>query len=207
MSHLLKCSTYRNFRPSELIIHQGDAPKGVWIIVKGQVKVWRADAVGNVDVLAFRGRRDVIGRTALLGERLRSANVEASERSTVALVPSGTYLELMERHGLGDRVLGDISDRLAESLIVRGGSNPSARLAFLLTRVLDRRGTAEGTRKAGPVVLRSTHEDLGRHLGMPRNAISRMLGELGDAGVRTRRGQIEIVDNEKLRALARIVQV
>jgi CRP-like cAMP-binding protein len=206
ITDLLKCSQFRNFRSGDLLLRQGDAASSVVIVLEGQVKVWRAQSNGRSEVLAFRGRRDLIGRTAVLYGRPRSAYVEALARCRVALVPGACYLALIDQHGLKDRVAGDVRERLAESIAVRSGSDASSRLAFVLTRIIDRQSAADPC-ASGPVVLSSTLEDLGRHLGMGRNSISQQLAQLENMGVRKRRGRIEILDNEKLRRLARTVQV
>ncbi|MGK5553965.1 helix-turn-helix domain-containing protein [Actinomadura kijaniata] len=75
----------------------------------------------------------------------------------------------------------------------------------MFTRILDRRYAATGHREIGPVVLRATREDLGDLIGVGRNSVSRYLGELENAGVRLRRGAIEIVDNEIIRKMAESV--
>nr|BFE29929.1 Crp/Fnr family transcriptional regulator [Actinomadura rugatobispora] len=205
MADLLALSRFRNYRRGDLMIRQGDVASSVVMVLEGHVKVWRVLGSGKSDVLAFRGRHDVIGRTAVLYGRPRSAYVEALERCRVALVPGASYLALMERHGFMGRVSEDIRERLAETIAVRGGSDVSAQLAFVLTRILDRQ-RAGGFCDPGPVALHSTQEDLGCHLGIGRNSVSSGLRQLESMGVRRRRGRIEILDNEKLRKLARTVQ-
>ena len=55
----------------------------------------------------------------------------------------------------------------------------------------------------GSDTLRMTHETIGRHLGSPREVVTRMLRYFqGEGLVRLARGSVELTGRERLRELA-----
>ncbi|WP_169514802.1 Crp/Fnr family transcriptional regulator [Actinomadura atramentaria] len=205
-TRLLERSRTRNLRSGEVLFREGDHGTLVGIVLKGQVKIWRATINGSQDVLAFRSERDLVGRTAVLDGKVRTATVEAQVRSRVALVPGSVYLDVLQASNLRVGVERDIRKRVDESRTVRGLDPSIARLAYAFTTLLDRR-IADTPGSPRTVILHSSRADLARYLGIGRNRISRLLVEMGSVGVRASHAQIEIQDSSRLREMARSVRV
>ncbi len=70
-------ATERTIPANEMLFRQGDTGDSLFIIISGQVKVFRTGSDGVETVLAHRGPSDSIGEMALLTDEPRSASVRA----------------------------------------------------------------------------------------------------------------------------------
>lgn len=202
---LIANSRQIHYGAETLLLRQGDPGDKVVIILKGQAKVERLEPNGECGVLAFRGPGEILGRTAVLRGISRFANVETLEPCKVAVISAETYLKFMTKSELVDQVAEHARGRLIESMIVQGKGRPLDRLVFALARLADRDWNGAGT--TTQVVLHATRTDLGRHLRVGRNTISKLLEQLEGFGVEARRNAITITDLPTLRKAARELEI
>ncbi len=100
--------------------------------------------------------------------------------------------------GLGRR-LAELEQRLADTVLKTAPQRVAAVLCHLVAAApTDARHDSEGAPR-----IRLTHEQLAELVGTTRETSTKLLGELRTAGVVTlHRGEIEVVDLERLRAIA-----
>lgn len=67
----------RTYGPGETLVHQGDAGRGLYIILSGLVKVVKQTVGGEGLDIAFLQRGDFFGEMAVLDDAPRSASVVA----------------------------------------------------------------------------------------------------------------------------------
>src|ERR1700727_1579128 len=80
----------------EVILRQGDAGDGLYLVVSGRLRVSVA-ADGAERVLYDLGRSAIVGEIALLGDRPRAATVRAVRDSDLLLLRPSGYTSLIER--------------------------------------------------------------------------------------------------------------
>ncbi|MFD5420561.1 Crp/Fnr family transcriptional regulator [Streptomyces sp. NPDC127069] len=193
------------FAPRAHLIHQNEPASHVLLILHGWTKITASAANGKEALLALRGPGDIIGESAALTGRPRSATVTALEpvravaidperfRAFLARVPAAAFQLLAltsDRTRAGDRRRLEFA-----SLSVR------ERLAVLLQDLARTHGrrTEEGVEVAVPL----TKQELAGAVGASREMVQRHLKELRDRGiVITGRRALVIVRPDVLRRIA-----
>ncbi|MET8295512.1 Crp/Fnr family transcriptional regulator [Streptomyces sp. NPDC001272] len=197
------------FAPRARLIHQDEPASHVLLILHGWTKVTASAANGKEALLALRGPGDIVGESAALTGRARSADVTALEpvravavdaerfRAFLARVPAAAFQLLAltsDRTRAGDRRRLEFA-----SLSVR------ERLAVLLQDLARTHGrrTEEGVEVAVPL----TKQELAGAVGASREMVQRHLKELRDRGiVITGRRALVILRPDVLRRIAQSQQ-
>ncbi|MGW1515205.1 Crp/Fnr family transcriptional regulator [Streptomyces sp. NPDC002287] len=197
------------FAPRGRLIHQDEPASHVLLILHGWTKVTASAANGKEALLALRGPGDIVGESAALTGRARSADVTALEpvravavdaerfRAFLARVPAAAFQLLAltsDRTRAGDRRRLEFA-----SLSVR------ERLAVLLQDLARTHGrrTEEGVEVAVPL----TKQELAGAVGASREMVQRHLKELRDRGiVITGRRALVILRPDVLRRIAQSQQ-
>jgi len=87
-----------NFSPGSVLISQGEQGLGLFMLIKGTVRITRANSPdGEEEVLGTAGAGDVIGEMALLDDLPRSATVTAVDDVTVISLPFWEFRRIMRR--------------------------------------------------------------------------------------------------------------
>ncbi len=77
--------TQMRFAPGELLMKQGDAAQESYVILRGRVRVYH-ESEGARAFLRECGAGEIVGEMALISHQPRSATVEATEETLVAVV-------------------------------------------------------------------------------------------------------------------------
>ncbi|MET9699648.1 Crp/Fnr family transcriptional regulator [Streptomyces sp. NPDC006529] len=188
------------------LLHQDEPTAHVLLVLRGWTKVTAAHANGYQALLALRGPGDIIGESAALTRRPRSATVTALERVHAVVIEHETFRAYLGRSQeaffqlaalVSDR--SRAADRRAlefASLSVR------ERLAVLLLDLAQIHGrrTDEGVEVAVPL----TKQELAGAVSASREMVQRALKDLRDRGVvSTGRRALVIVRPDVLRRIAR----
>jgi CRP-like cAMP-binding protein len=199
----------RLLRPREDIIHEGDRPKWVNLILEGWACRYKALEDGRRQITAFLVPGDLCDlRMFILKEMDHSIGAITPLR--VAEIPSETIVELTDAHPRIGRALWWNS--LVEEAIARewttnlGQRNALERTAHLLCELYLRlrgvgltNGDADGLSFEMPV----TQEQLGDTVGLSTVHVNRTLQEMRDTGLIVWKGKrVTIPDLEALKATA-----
>jgi CRP-like cAMP-binding protein len=114
---LLKRFEGHDLEPGTVIIREGDAGQGLFVILLGEVEILRNDTSGRERPVAKLGAGEVFGEMSLLGDRPTTATVRALSRTTImflgrdyfrrlveALPPLRQYFEELSKHRRRARV-------------------------------------------------------------------------------------------------------
>src|SRR3954452_3280705 len=103
----------RKFVRGSVILHPGDDPASVFVLVEGRVKITAPNVHGREAVLAFRGPGDLVGELGSIDGLPRSAGVAALEPVVVLAVTGRDFRRLLEtRPGIGIALLKLLAARL-----------------------------------------------------------------------------------------------
>ncbi len=78
-----------------MIYEQGDVGHSIYIIISGQLKVFRTSSSGLETLIAYRGPGDSIGEMALLTDEPRSTSVQTTEDSLLLIIVKEDFDQLL----------------------------------------------------------------------------------------------------------------
>jgi CRP/FNR family cyclic AMP-dependent transcriptional regulator len=166
----------RTYARSAIVINEGDAAHGLFIVCSGSLKACLNDDQGRELVLSTHGPGDHFGELALLDGAPRSANVVALESSELLIVTKDAFHAVLQDHpdcmwaivqGLVERVR-DLTENVRALALV----DVFGRLARLLTSLSADEGGVSVIRP------RPTQQDIANRIGASREMVSRILKEL-----------------------------
>ncbi|HIT68751.1 MAG TPA: Crp/Fnr family transcriptional regulator [Candidatus Aphodomonas merdavium] len=189
----------RSVKKGEIIRNGADCT-GLLLVLEGQLRAYILSPEGREMTIYRLFERDVclFSASCMLRSIQFDVIVEAEKDSELAVIPADVYKRILEESAplsnyTNEMMASRFSDVmwLIEQILWKSFDKRLA--AFLLEEA-----AIEGTN-----TLQTTHETLGKHLGNPREVVTRMLRYFQSEGlVRLSRGRVEIVDEAGLRRLA-----
>lgn len=172
---------HRHYRRGALLIQEGDVGDTLYIVLKGRLRAYVADATGKELTLGVYGPLEYVGEMSLDGGP-RSANVEAADTTTCSVITRERLLAYIGEHP-------EFALELMARLIRRARlATESARSVALidvygrLVKLLN--DWAREPNEAGERPLREkvTHQQIAQHLACSREMVSRLLKDLETGG-------------------------
>lgn len=189
----------RSYERREQVYRPGDRA-GLYIIHRGQVKVYRLTDSGTEQLIRIMSPGDFLGETALLADTTSDHFAVANRPSEVCTIPRDGVAQLLtERPAVALQMLQTVSERLGtaeQMLSALSGQSVGQRLAQQLLHLAEEEGSPRFR-------LPTTKRDLASYLGTTAETLSRRLGAFQDAGI-IRLGQdraVEILDRTQLRQM------
>jgi CRP/FNR family cyclic AMP-dependent transcriptional regulator len=167
----------RRYRRGALLIQEGETGDTLYIVLQGRLRAFVADNQGRELTLGMYGPLEYVGEMSLDGGP-RSANVEAAEASTCAVVSRATLLDYIAAHP-------EFALELMARLIRRARlATDSARSVALidvygrLVRLLNEMALEPNEHGERCLRERLTHQQMAQHLACSREMVSRLLKDL-----------------------------
>ena len=185
IQHFMAQAHTRSFPARHNVIHAGDPPRGLFLILEGSVCVLLEDDHGREIVLAYLDPGAIFGEMCLFPEqKVRTAIVRTREPTLVAELSYDQFRNFA-------RVQPEIMLELAEQLSVRlrDTNQRLADLAFLDVAGRIAHILMELTRRVGTVVhprgltVRVSRQELARNAGCSREMAGRVLKRLEEDGL------------------------
>jgi CRP/FNR family cyclic AMP-dependent transcriptional regulator len=194
-------ATRREFARGDALMHAGQVPRDVLILLAGRVKVSAVAASGRPVLLAFRGPGELVGELSALDDQPRSATIVALEPVDALAVGHDAFRALLARHppaALG--LLRMVSQRLREADAKRvqlAGYTAMGRVAFCLLELCERFGHEQDG--ALSILLPLSQDELAGWAGSSLESVGRSLRTMRDLGwIETGRRSIRVLDREAL---------
>jgi CRP/FNR family transcriptional regulator len=197
LERIAQVSVPRTFDPGQIVFREGDASDTCYVVRAGRARAVREHPDGRTITLATFGPGDIFGELAMFEDELRSATVEAVQRTSVVAVLGPDMRRLMAEHpqisirlvvALGRR-LRETNERLAKQSFQTVQSRVAVVLSELVAQAVEA-GAAERE-----VLLTATQADLAQLAGSSRESASRFLAVLERAGVISQgRGRLVVHD-------------
>jgi CRP/FNR family transcriptional regulator, cyclic AMP receptor protein len=166
----------RHYRKSTILIEEGTQGDMLYVLLKGRVKAYSADARGREIIFGVYGPGEYMGEMSLDGGP-RSASVMTLEATSCALITRVALRAHIASHP-------DFAFELIERVIrrVRVVTENARSLALLdvygrLVKHLNLQALANGS-DARCIAPRPTHIELAGHVGASREMVSRLLKDL-----------------------------
>ena len=186
----------RDYGKGEQIFAEGEPCQGLYIVHKGQVRVYKLSAEGREQVLRNFKDGQSFNEVAVFDGGPNPAHADATTPSTLWIIPRSLIFEFVRtKPEMAIAIIQNLGGQLrhmvglVEDLSLR---HISARLARLLLE------TAGG----GPDAPKLTQQEMATQLGTVREMVARSLKQLESRGlVEIRKGRIVIIDRQSLEKL------
>ena len=182
-----------------IVYQEGQPAEGVFIVCQGQVKLLMSSPDGRSVIFRIVNPGETLGLSATLMGRVHESTAETVVDSHLSFVGRTKLLDFIGRH----------KEACARAVYTLSGLHQSAcerfrSLAFGQTAMsrlanffLEIRQKSTGPGKL--VQLSLTHEELGQTLGISRETVTRILGDLRKRRIlRFHRGTLEVFDRNRL---------
>jgi CRP-like cAMP-binding protein len=178
-------SSVRSYAKSQVISLEGSPPKGLFAVLEGQVQLVAAMGTGDEALVHVGGPGFWFGELAVLSGNQTLVTTIARTPVRVLLLTTSQFELLVEEDPHSFRhFAGLIFERYAA--LVRAFADiqeitPDARLRRRLAALVQLQ--REDRMEAGSVTLGVTQADLSRMIGISRQTLNRLLGQLQERGL------------------------
>jgi CRP/FNR family transcriptional regulator len=210
---VLACDTLGTFKrmgrtlrlkPGQALFHEGDPANRVFTVTRGSVKLYRLLSDGRRQVTGFLFPGDFLGIS--LGEE-HEVSAQAMEDVQLCAFPRSRFGDFVDTHPQMERQLYCLAARqlgaATEQMVLLGRKTALERLATFFIQLRER-AARTGQDDGSKVDLPMSRSDIADYLGLTKETVSRLLGQL-----RRRRlirliaiDRIEILDPAGLERLA-----
>ena len=181
----------------QMIYQSGESSKGLYVVHKGSVKVFRISNNGKEQVVRILGPGDFTGELSLFSTSIHDSYAEAIEPVQICMIGRDDFQQILLKYpNISLKMLTEFSNRLAkteEQAASIAMETTETRIAMYLASQAEEQNT-------NTITLPMSRKDLASHLGTTPETISRKLTEFQEAGwirQKTNR-EIEIIDLDAL---------
>lgn len=200
---LLAAARVRRLPSGQLLFKRGDPPCGLYAVLEGSVRIGAVSEQGKEALLSLVEPPHWFGEICLFDGQPRTHDAYAVGPCTLLHIPQTALLMLLDEHPAYWRQLALLMShklRLTFINLEQLSLMPApARLAHRLLMIAEGYGEIDPPRR----VLQLPQEQLASMLSLSRQTTNQLLKDLQGQGIlNLRYGEIEILDTERLRALA-----
>ncbi len=195
----------QNYNKYEYVFHEGEEFKGIFIVIKGLVKIFKLSPHGKEYILHLLTKPQIFGDVPLFTGGDCPASVQAMEDSTLLFIPKNEFMQLLKDNpDLSFKVMTGFAKRLksitvkAEDLSLKEVIN---RLADYIVKGIEQTGNSKLPEPFFKIPL--SNSTLAAYLGTIPETISRAIKKLKDNKIIKMQGRTVFVkDFEELKKLA-----
>ena len=197
LGELANLAIERSFMSNEFVFWDGDDPEWFYVVAEGQVKVLKHSSLGREFIIAFFGPGEMFGEVAVFENKPYPASAQAVTETRVVGIKREDFLSfLANRPQVALGIINVLGGRLRDAqgrLRDLAGERVEQRLAGILLML---------SSKLGPT-LPFTRQEIADMAGTTTETAIRVMSHLKDRGIiRSVRGKVIILDEEKLRLLS-----
>ncbi|MES2491199.1 MAG: cyclic nucleotide-binding domain-containing protein [Pseudomonadota bacterium] len=181
----------RSYPAKHTLIHTGDAPQTLYLILEGSVSIQLEDEQGHEIVLAYLGAGSFFGELCLFPEQqARTAIVRTRSPTLVAEIGYQSFRLFNQKHPeIMFEVAGQLAARLRDTSRRLGDLaflDVSGRIARTLLELCQR---PEAVPSPRGTTVRISRQELARNVGCSREMAGRVLKKLEEDGVLSSKGR------------------
>ena len=184
------------------LIHTGDNCMGLILIASGQLRAYIVSEDGREISLYRLFERDIclLSASCMMRSIQFDITISAEKDTDAILIPSDIYRSVMaDSAPLANYTNEVMASRFSDVMWLIDQimwKSFDKRLAYFL---LNESNIEDAN------ILKITHEEIGNHMGSPREVVTRMLKYfVSEGAVRLARGTVEIIDKNKLAGIAEV---
>ncbi|MGM0645139.1 MAG: Crp/Fnr family transcriptional regulator [Thermodesulfobacteriota bacterium] len=193
----------KRYEPGEIIVSQEEPVRAFYLVLSGQVKIYRSSVEGKEQTLYLFGTGEPFCLCAVFEKQGFPANASALEPSEILVLPGQTFENLVhEAPKLVLHIILVLSRRLKESMRLVENlalKELPQRVATFLVRVAPRETHSETL----DMYLPLTHRELAKMLGATPEGLSRVFKRLQNQGLLAVNGRdVRVYDWQTLERLS-----
>lgn len=201
LDDLASISVRRDYRRGDTIFTEGEPGNGFYVMISGQVKIFKLSPDGKEQILHLFGPGEPFGEVPVFEGRRFPAHSVAMTDSRALFFPRAAFIELIKRNpSLALNMLGLLSRRLRRFTVLVDNlslKEVPARLASHLLYLSDLKGSSDH------LELEIPKNQLAGMLGTIPETLSRILGKMNKSGlIETQGSHVRIADRDALKELA-----
>ncbi|WP_297094601.1 Crp/Fnr family transcriptional regulator [uncultured Draconibacterium sp.] len=198
-------SVYKTFKKRSVIYREGCRHAGLYIVLKGIVKIYKIGGNGKQQILKFAQQGDLIGYRSLLTHELACTSAKAYDDTLVCHVPYNTMLHLFQQnwdftHGMMKfmcKELGE-SNTFITDIAQKTVRERTAEMLLILKDEF-------GLDNYNALQIAVTREDLANMVGTVTESLIRVMSEFRNENLLDLTGRkIIFLDTKRLQAIANI---
>src|SRR5690625_1477595 len=171
-----------SYKKGEIMYHAGDQSDSLYIVNKGQIKIYRLSESGKEQLVRILHPGDFTGELALFQETIHEAYAEAMANTEICVIHRSDLQTLLLKYPtISLKILSEFSNRLesSEKQTTRFATEKvETRIALFLAECLDSEGGRSNT-----VQLPMSKKDLASYLGTTPETLSRRLRDFEEEGL------------------------
>jgi CRP/FNR family transcriptional regulator len=196
-----RIAIHRRLGKNELIFSDGDPGDGFYVVIKGQVKVFKLSPEGKEQILHVLGPGQPLGQVAVFAGRSFPANAQSLSNSQLLFFPRDKFVALIAEHPtMALKMLAVLSMRLreftlqVENLSLKEVPGRLASYLILLSKEQNRQDA---------VTLPISKGQLASLLGTIPETLSRIFAKMVQLGLIAVNGRvIQILDHAGVESVA-----
>lgn len=201
LNDVCEIAVYRDFNRGQTVFWEGDRGSGFYIVVAGQIKIFKLAPDGKEQILHIIGPGEPFGEVAVFAGRSFPANAEALVDSRLLFFPRDDFVALISRNpSLAMKMLAVLSMRLRQFTVQIENLSlkevPGRLASYLLLLADEQENPVE-------VALPIPKGQLASLLGTIPETLSRIFAKMAGQGLIAVDGRnIRILDREGLESIA-----
>lgn len=188
------CTVEKTFRAGEFLIHQGETPQKVFLLLKGAVKIYHSTLKGNEFLMAIVGPGEILGEAEILTGEPQTCSVKTLWESKVAVLSRKAYLDWLSEDKCFSLSVNQVLCYRLQNISTRAATHLSYPLEYSILKLFQRLAEEKKT-----TVLKITKNEIADYLGASVRSINRILKKYEEQKViRTMKGEILILSLQAL---------
>lgn len=176
--------TSKQYDRGELLFSEGDACRGLFIVGRGKIRIFKLSASGREQTLAIEGPGSSFAELPVFDGGNYPASAAASEQAEVLFITRKDFQDFCREHpDVGLKVIAVVGSRLRRLVgIIEELSFTTVRQRLIALILRLAQTSATRTSEGVQIELNKSQQDLASELGTVRELISRNLGRLQAEG-------------------------
>jgi CRP/FNR family transcriptional regulator len=167
-----------------ILFHTGDVPRGVYVLAKGRIEIFRSSPGGREQVLHTEVPVQSIAELPLFDGGEYPASARAAEPSELYFLSREDFQRLYREHpGISDAVIKDLGRRLRKLVELVDRLSLKDVPARVAAALLDAAAAEDALHDGAPFEMRRTQEELAHALGTTRESVARALASFRNKGI------------------------
>jgi CRP/FNR family cyclic AMP-dependent transcriptional regulator len=185
---------------------EGQAPRGIFVLCKGRVKLSICAADGKTLILRIAEAGEVLGLSANVSGTPYELTAETVDPCQVNFVKREDFQRLMREHSeiclqVAEQLSGKYNEACRELRAIGLHYSAAKRLAKLLLELSAHEG--EAAKAEARVKLALSHDEMAQMIGTSRETVTRMFADLKKRQIVEKKGSTLLIRNKAaLKALA-----
>ena len=194
-------TTTRRFTSGELLFSEGEACKGLYVVVSGRIRIFKTAPNGREQILAIEGPGTSIAELPVFDGGPYPASAAAAQESQLLFISRNEFRAFcLEHPEVALKVLQIVGSRLRRLVgIIEELSFTTLRHRLISWLLREARTNGHPGEQGTTFDLGISHQELAAHIGTVRELVSRNMARLQAQGfIRVNGREITILDQEGL---------